>query len=351
MDRFALSWLLLWLTTLTIAAQQPYASPSNWDTDVASDVLHPRMARILEASEPAAPRLVKRRFRLSGGHEFNWLQPRFSNNVSAVVTRPSGDRALSFDHEYETTSRIFIAGENHCGNGLRARYWYLETDAPKQVNFATASASPLSLTIAGAGGNLSRTAFAYSGDALTSTYHLQMRTIDIEGTHRDRYACTEALWAFGLRYAKIHQRAHAVATDPGGALTELVCQDVDFEGFGPTLSGEFTRQWWQMCFLQSRFSWFANARTSLLLGEQQQDIVLVTAGGASLAEDEHRQDDLLPIIELAGGLQWTSQPFRRATWIVRGGYRAETWFGVGGPVDADSNLGLHGVLLTLAMRF
>ncbi len=79
--------------------------------------------------------------------------------------------------------------------------------------------------------------------------------------------------------------------------------------------------------------------------------VLVTGGGATLAEDRHAQDDFLPIAEVAGGLQFVAQPFGRALWTVRTGYRAESWFGTGGPVDSDSNLGLHGMQLSNAANW
>ena len=90
---------------------------------------------------------------------------------------------------------------------------------------------------------------------------------------------------------------------------------------------------------------------SILLGNREQEIVLVTGGGATLAEDTHAHDDVLPIGELLGGLQWMTRPGKRSIWYVRGGYRAETWFGTGGPVEADSNLGLHGMLLSIGAQW
>ena len=107
---------------------------------------------------------------------------------------------------------------------------------------------------------------------MTSSNHLDMRTIDIEGTHRFQFYCssTTALALFGLRYAKTHQRTHAVATNPAGVLTELVCQDLDFEGFGPTIGLEITQQLFAQKSLLSRLSCFADTRGSILIEQSGQ---------------------------------------------------------------------------------
>jgi hypothetical protein len=331
---------------------QPSEFSSNRGTSVARQ---PGCADVVEGCAPVQPvrsrHIFGRPYGVYGGYEFGWLQPRFSENVSVVVQRPSGNEARAFDHSFELSSRVWVGIENARCNGFRAGYWNLDTEAPTQVTFATATASPLSLTMIGAGGNLSRTATAILGDAMTSNHHLEMRTIDIEGTHRIRFSRTEVLGAFGLRYAKMHQRAHAVATDGTGTLTELVCQDVDFEGFGPTLAVDTTRRLFANHPFLCRLSCYTKARGSIVMGTQLQEIVLVTGGGATLAEDAHRQDDFLPIAEIAGGLQWAAQPLGPGLWTVRTGYRAESWFGTGGPVDADGNLGLHGMLLSIAANW
>ncbi|NND95793.1 MAG: hypothetical protein HKN47_00520 [Pirellulaceae bacterium] len=350
MKRLALAALLLTITATSAWSQHPQiATPSSFPTSAIS-ANRPTMAPILAARDAGTPMEIRRR-RILGGHEFGWLKPRFSNNVSAVITRPSGREARSFDHDHELNSRVWLGVENNCCNGIRARYWYFDADSPTQVNFATAANAPISLTIQGAGGNFSRTATANVGDAMTSNHHLEMRTIDLEATHRLPFARGDALAAFGLRYAKIHQRAHAVATDPGGSLTELVCQDLDFQGFGPTLSGEMTLQACRFDFARSALSCYAGARTSLLFGQQEQEIVLVTGGGTTLQEDLHVQDDFLPVIEMSGGLQWMACPRGRLVWIARSGYRAESWLSAGGPVDVDSNIAVSGIHLSVAAIF
>ena len=131
-------------------------------------------------------------------------------------------------------------------------------------------------------------------------------------------------------------------------MTELVCQDVDFEGFGPTASFEIKRALFCADSMFRGLSFFTDGRGSILFGEQRQEIVLVTGGGATLAEDHYVHDSLLPIAELIGGLQLQAQPFGCGLWTIRTGYQAESWFGLGGPTDAVSNVGLHGVILSLA---
>lgn len=329
---------------------RPSTAVSGGDATVPNS--DPRIAQMVDRCDPvhagACSTGFKHPFRVYGGYEFGWLQPRFTENVSVVVTRPSGDRAIAFEHPFEITPRVWAGIENSRCTGVRARFWDLRTDAPTQVTFAAAGAAPLSLTIEGGSGNLRRTAVANAGDAMTSDHHLEMRTIDLEGTQRIRFARTEALMSFGLRYLKTRQRAHAVATDGTGSLTELVCQDLDFDGFGPTASIEINRALFCDDSVFRRLSFFADARGSILFGQQEQQLVLVTGGGASLAEDEYLHDDLLPTAELAGGLQWETRPLGCGLWAIRTGYRAESWFGVGGPVDTDSNLGLHGMILSVA---
>lgn len=290
-----------------------------------------------------------RRFRVLGGYEFGWLQPRFTENVAAVATWPSGNDAIAFDHSFETTPRVWTAVENSRCTGVRARYWDLRTNAPREVAFATVA--PVSLTIVGGSGNLSRTAVANVSEVMTSTHRLEMRTIDLEGTQRIRYSRTETIASFGLRYLKMYQRTHAVATDGTGAVTELVCQDLDFDGFGPTASIEITRTLFCHDSMFRGLSFFADGRGSILFGKQVQEIVLVTGGGAGLAEDVYVHNDFLPTAELVGGLQWQWQPFACGLWSIRTGYRAESWFSAGGPVDSDSNLGLHGMILSIAARW
>jgi hypothetical protein len=299
-------------------------------------------------SSRSAFRLPKLHFpyRVSGAYEFGWLQPRFTENVSVVVSETSGDQAYAFEHPFQPTPRVWVGIENAKRAGLRARYWNLSTKAPTQVTFALAGATPVSLTLEGGGGNLSRTAVANTGDAMTSKHRIRMRTIDFEGTQRLQFERTEMLASFGLRYARMEQRAHAVATDGGGALTELVCQDLGFDGFGPTLSFEVVR-----CLrsgpVLGRLSFYATGRGSIVFGTLEQQIVLVTAGGATVAEDQYEHESVLPIAELSGGLQLAVRPFGPGLWAVRAGYHAESWFNAGGPVETQSNIGLHGMLLSI----
>lgn len=297
----------------------------------------------------ASPPVVdQRQLTVRGGYEFGWLQPRFSENVSAVVSRTAGDQAYAFDHTFENTPRVWLGLENENCTGIRARYWQIDTRAATQVLFPQVGATPISLTMTGAGGNLSRTAVANVGEAMTSNHFLELKTIDLEGTQRIRFTRTEVLGAFGLRYVNTFQRAHAVATDGGGNVTELVCQDLDFDGFGPTASVGVRRGLFAAEHVAAKLSFYADTRGSILLGQQEQEIVLTTGGGATTVTDSYVSDSLLPIMEIAGGLELMTQPLGKCVWTVRTGYRAESWFNTGGPVDSDSNLGLHGVTLSLA---
>jgi hypothetical protein len=366
MKRFTVVILILMSVSVarSIRAQDPGSpvlSPYR-DSEPPSDLSSEFTAATAAGYEPqfhgqrtghpiAGLHLVRQWRWFSGGYEFGWLQPRFAQNVSVVVQRPSGTEARAFDHSFDMSARVWVGVENARCNGIRASFWQFDGAAPNQVTFATAGATPLSLTIFGAAGNLNRTATANIGDAMTSDHELEMRTIDLEATHRYRFSCTEVLASLGLRYGKTHQRMHAVATNGAGFLTELVCQDLYFEGLGPTLGAQFTRRLFTCHPVLCGFSCFANTRASMLFGTQEQEIVLVTAGGAGLAEDEHVQNDFLPIGELVGGLQYAARPFGRGLWTVRTGYRAECWFGAGGPVDSDSNLALHGMLLSLSAQW
>lgn len=340
---------LAWIVDGYSVASQP---PGNRSCDNAVHNTGPDVVKPLVRRGPMR-RLLRttwgRPYRAQGGYEFAWLQPRFTENVAVVASWPSGNDAVAFDHAFENTSRVWAAIENSRCTGLRARFWELRMDAPRLVTFA--NTAPLSLTIQGGSGNLSRTAVANVGEVMTSDHRLEMRTIDLEGTQRHHFTRTETLASFGLRYVKTHQRAHAVATDGTGSLTELVCQDLDFHGFGPTAAVDVKRALFCGDSWLGELSFFADARGSILFGKQEQEIVLVTGGGAGLAEDRYQNDDFLPIAELAGGLQWQMRPLGRALWTLRTGYRAESWFTAGGPVDSDSSIGVHGVTLAIAARW
>jgi len=286
-----------------------------------------------------------------GGYEFGWLQPRLTENVSAVVAGPLGNRATAYDLNFELTPRVWAGWEHDRCTGIRARYWRIDTEAPTQVRFPAAGATPISLTIIGAGNNLSRTATAGIGDAFTSDYHLEMWTIDLEATQRLRLNATELVGSFGLRYADTYQRAHGVVTDGTGSMTELVCQDLLFDGFGPTTSIELNRQLLSGGTIAEQLSFFATTRGSILLGEQQQDITYVTGGGATTIVDRWTHDTVLPIGAVVGGLELLTRRLGACQWMLRTGYRAEVWFSTGGPVESESNLGLHGVVFSLAGRW
>lgn len=313
-------------------------------------------AAIAARAEPAMERPVltkrlnpvARRWRANAGFEFGWLQPRFSENVAAIVTRPTGNRVLAYDFEHELTPRVWVGIENCNRVGLRAGYWYFETDAPTGVYQATAGYAPISRTIVGASGGLSRTAVANVGDAMTTNHHLEAKTIELELTKRIVHRRGDWTTALGLQYAKVDQRSHAVATDGVGALTELVCQDILIDGFGPTLAAACNHRLFCCDGPLGGLGIYGHGRTSLLFGRTEQEIVLVTGGGAGLAEDDHQQDSFLPIISVGGGLRWMSQPRGFGSIELKTGYRGESWFSVGGPSDFDSNLGFHGVIFSIA---
>ncbi len=367
MERLALLVLILSLGTASAQAQENVTFSSFLDATVANSasyampcdqgICNPGVCDSPRTFHNAihgcdTPRLgflanFRQQHRIYAGYEFGWLQPRFTDNVAYVARRTMGDKIYAFDHPFELTPRIWIGIENSCCTGLRVSYWNLDTNGEKQVAFAVAGSTPLSLTIEGADGHLSRTATANLGDAFTLRHSLELRTIDFEGTQRTRIGRNNVLGAFGLRYVKMHQRTKGVATDGTGSLTELVCQDLNFDGFGPTAAIAMTRCLFPGHRLLSRLSFWANGRGSILFGQQEQEIALVTGGGAGLANDRYVHDHFVPIGELAGGLQTSVRPFGRGLWTIRTGYRAESWFGAGGPIDTDSNIGLHGVVLSL----
>jgi hypothetical protein len=133
-------------------------------------------------------------------------------------------------------------------------------------------------------------------------------------------------------------------TDGLSGFSELVRNDHDFEGIGPTISLEMVRP-----FLADRFAIYGSLRGSILLGDASQKITEIKNGGADVVMDTVSQDDILSIGETELGLQY-SHPWREsAVLFVRGGYEGQVWWGAGGPTDTDSNMGLDGISLSLGI--
>lgn len=275
---------------------------------------------------------------LYGGIEFLWMRAHFDQNVAMVIDPVPGNESVPFDYSYELSPRAWIGwqGANH--GGFRATYWQFDERADTETATAVAGATPIYVYVEGAGGNLTRNAFAQLDDTMVSTHELDLQTLDLELTERFQLSSLQILAGAGVRLAQMEQEMLAEVFTDAGVLEEAVGNNLDFQGAGPTVSLQARRP-----IGASRFSVYSGLRGSLLFGETRQEIYEMKGAGANIVTDVDEHDEVLSVGELALGLEYARPIGTQAQWFARTGYEVQAWFDAGGPVDSESTLTLDGI--------
>ena len=320
---------------------------------------------------------------LAGG-TFYLLQPRFSDNVAYTrftAANPAANAVTAGNSGQEFDWRLqpafagwfgYLSGE---GLGVRARYFQFEqASRTLQASLTEAEAGAKStitvpnFDLPGVGSGVS--AFGSPGtllagvpplgqDNLQFVSRLDIQAIDIEALYRIDAQEWNFLYSGGGRYLRLHQRYDARLSNPGvGGATETQSLQFDreYNGGGPTLALEATRQ---IC--QSHFAFFAVVRGSLIFGECRQDAVYAqkiddpegvsTAGAQStLTQSTRSTTRTIPVGEIELGLQYNA-PIGRHVVFVRAGFVGQTYFDAGSASQTTGNLSLLGGQMSLGINY
>ncbi len=125
----------------------------------------------------------------------------------------------------------------------------------------------------------------------------------------------------GLRFADTDQDL-TVKYDGVDFTEAKVFVDQDFTGFGPRIGAD--ARW----AIGSGFSVFGRAAGSLLMGDRQVSYLETDNGGEDVVADFQQQnsDEVMPVAEMALGLDWTRSIAERAGLSLSVGYEYQNWF-------------------------
>lgn len=281
-----------------------------------------------------------------GGVDFLWMRASFDQNVAMIIDPPVGNRLVPFDYEFSLRPRAWLSWQIECGRGVRASYFRFDEAARTESAAAVPGATPVYLFVSGAGGNLSRNAYADLGETLVSNHRLQIQSLDLEATQRTQWSSLTALVGFGLRLADMEQHLRADGYQPGGILEEAVTNDLSFVGAGPTVSLQVNRG-----FFAAPIGLYGNARGSLLVAHSEQQIYEMKNAGANELVDVAEQREVLTNLELGVGLQYSQCIHQRLAMYCRAGHETQVWFDAGGPVDSRSTMALDGFVFSVGTLY
>lgn len=281
-----------------------------------------------------------------GGFEFLWMRANFDQNVALIIDPPVGNTAVAFDYAYELSPRAWLGWESCGGSGVRFSFFRFDESADTESVTAIVGATPVFLNVVGAGGNLTRSAQADVGETLTSDHRLRIQAFDVEATQNFRFRSLWARLGGGVRIASLDQYLRADVRTGVGALEETVTKDLRLRGAGPTASLQVFRP-----VAESRLSLFGSMRGSLLATKTEQKIYEMKGAFTTELEDAATEQEVLTVIEMSLGLQWTQPVGRRTDWFTRAGYELQVWHDVGGPVNSNSTLGLDAITLATGLQF
>ncbi len=284
--------------------------------------------------------------RFYSGFEFLWMRAHFDQNVAMIIDPPVGNTLVPFDYDFNFTPRTWLGWQGCNGGGFRGTYWRFNDQAATERATAVAGATPVYLFVYGAGGNLTRNAYADLGETLVANHSLTLQALDLEATQRFGLGPLQCLVGAGVRLADMDQHLRGEVYDATNALWEVVTNDLSFQGAGPTASLQAWRP-----LGASRFSTYGGVRGALLYCETQQAIYEMKDGYANELVDVANATEILTNGEMSIGLQYTHCLGPRAQFFVRGSYEAQVWFDVGGPVDSHSTVALDGIGLATGLLY
>lgn len=275
------------------------------------------------------------------GSEVVWVKPHFRGAVAATIfdTASLAAEVIELDYDFELSGRYWLGFRGPDGLGARVRYWQWEHVAATESFTVSPNVVPgLAIEIPGTVGFAAITLNALPGNEVAISHHLEMATLDFEGTQDFQLGATELRLAAGLRYLRLNQE-YAVDVN-AAALSRWFAYRQSFEGIGPTLALELKRA------IGFNLSLYAQARGSVTLGERNDRISAFIPPNFNIVYARDGADDLISVGELGLGVQADF-----GSLFIRGGYEGQIWWNAGGPNDGVGDMGLHGVSVSVGLDF
>lgn len=267
-----------------------------------------------------------------GGADYLLVRPHFSEAVAfARGTQTAGSFSTEgegLDFDYDDSFRAFIGYglAGGCGE-LRFTYWNLQGDVA--VNGGVGAPGEF---IVDPFGNLVG-AFAiidpsdargvgtilFGGAAIATRASVDVNIYDIDFSSQIALhnSCWELRWTAGARIADVEQFYDSIVTDANGAFVSGGEFFADFAGAGPRLGMDLR------CG-GNRFTLYANAHTSLLLGSYEVGATVVPVPGFRV-EQVQSSTRLVPVLEAEVGAAWTPMP----SLTIFGGWLFQGWLDMG----------------------
>lgn len=320
--------------------------PCSWHSARLAKGLQPTGQEHVEHPEWVSGSNVCNRSRWIAGFDALFLRSHFDQNVAMIIDPLPGNDLVPFNYDFNFSPRVVLGWLSPCNGGFRGSYWNHSDQADREAATAVVGATPVYLFVYGAGGNLTRNAYADIGDTLTSIHRVNLQSIDIEYFDVMQWSRWHLNVGTGIRLAKIDQFLRGDVYDSLGTLEEAVTNELQVLGAGPTASLMIQRQ-----FVPSGWGGYAGLRGSLLFSETEQIIYEMKNSGADEVSDRAAHQEISTIAELSLGIQCTRCFSSGSLAFLRVGYELQSWQDVGGPVDSTSTLGLDGIACSTGVSF
>ncbi|MCA9194433.1 MAG: hypothetical protein KDB03_21835 [Planctomycetales bacterium] len=281
-----------------------------------------------------------------GGFEALALRVHHDQDVAMVIDPAPGNRLVPFTYGFQFSPRVWLGMFRPGTGGFRASYWYLDDTARRETATAVVNATPIYLFVYGAGGNLTRNAYADLGETMSSIHSARIQSLDFEYLDTFQFRCWNLQSSAGIRLAEIVQNLRGDVYDVLGGLEETVTNDLSIRGVGPTFGLRANRT-----FQSSPIGIYVSGRGSLLFSQTTQEIYEMKNAGADEVRDRAQQDEIISQCELGLGFQFNYCFSNGIRTFASTGYEVQAWYDVGGPVDSSSTLGLDGLSAQLGVFY
>jgi hypothetical protein len=262
---------------------------------------------------------------------------------------------------------VWLGYVTDSGLGVRARWWRFDQSVQTCVindgSTTITSASPRGIEIVSephinevvpfwAMANTLEKGSALVGEKMGLASNLKLDVWDFEATQEAEAGRWRFLFSGGARYAHLSQNYNAnLVSQNVGADIEALRSGHNFSGAGPTLALEARRP-----LGNTGFAVYGNIRGSLLFGEAEQRVYLLTTSPGLFGPNSYaslfraNRDTFLPVGEMELGAEYS----RIFGWIhpfIRTGLVAQSWFGAGSASSDGGNLGFLGLEVSAGLNY